>query len=67
MSTTINKWTRFKKGLAWILNEGRNTGSLSTAELQRIAGLGVNIMQVYQDAKCYLKGIFNAIEAFCSD
>ncbi len=24
-------------------------------------------MQVYQDAKCYLKGIFNAIEAFCSD
>ncbi len=24
-------------------------------------------MQVYQDAKCYLKGIFNSIEAFCSD
>ena len=24
-------------------------------------------MQVYQDAKCYLKGFFNAIEAFRSD
>ncbi len=24
-------------------------------------------MQVYQDAKCYLKGFFNAIEAFCSN
>jgi hypothetical protein len=67
MSTTTKKWTRFKKGLAWILMEGRNTESLSTAELRKISGLGVNIMQVYQDAKCYLKGIFNAIEAFCSD
>jgi hypothetical protein len=24
-------------------------------------------MQVYQDAKCYLKGFFNAIKAFCSN
>jgi hypothetical protein len=24
-------------------------------------------MQVYQDAKCYLKGVFNAIEAFRSE
>ncbi len=67
MLTTIKKWTQFKKGLSWILTEGRNTGLLSTAELRKIAGLGVNIMQVYQDAKCYLKGIFNAIEAFCLD
>jgi hypothetical protein len=58
---------RFKNSLSWILTKGRNTGSLSTAELRKIAVLGVNIMQVYQDAKCYLKGIFNAIEAFCSD
>ena len=61
MSTTLKKWLRFKTGLSWILTEGRNAGSLSTAELRRIAGLGVNIMQVYQDAKCYLKGMFNAI------
>ncbi len=67
MSTTLKKWLRFKTGLSWILTEGRNTGSLSTAELRKIAGLGVNILQVYQDAKCYLKGIFNAIEAFRSD
>ena len=67
MSTTLKKWTRFKNGLRWILTEGRTTGSLSTGELRKIAGLGVNIMQVYQDAKCYLKGIFNAIEVFRSD
>jgi hypothetical protein len=67
MATTLKKWERFKKGLAWILTDGRNTGILSTAELRRVAGLGVNIMQVYQDAKCYLKGLFNAIEAFRGD
>jgi hypothetical protein len=54
-------------GVSWILSEGRATGSLSTAELRKIAGLGVNIVQVYPDAKCYLKGIFNALEAFQGD
>jgi hypothetical protein len=67
MLTTIKNWTQFKKGLSWILTEGRNTGLLSTAELWKIAGLGVSIMQIYQDTKCHLKGIFNAIEAFCLD
>jgi hypothetical protein len=47
MSTTLKKWTRFKKGLSWILSKGRSTGLLSIAELRKIAGLGVNIMQVY--------------------
>ncbi len=42
-------------------------GILSMAELRKIAGRGVNILQVYHDAKCYLKGISNAIEAFRSD
>jgi hypothetical protein len=67
MSGTLKKWTRFKDSLAWILSHSKDTGSVPTAELRRIAGLGVNIMQVYDDAKCYLKGFFNAIEAFQSD
>jgi hypothetical protein len=67
MSITLKKWTRFKKGLSWILTKGRNRWSLLMVELGKIAGLGVIIMQVYHDAKCYLKGIFNAIEAFRSD
>ncbi len=67
MSTTLKKWARFKDGLAWILSQSKDTGSVPTAEMRRIAGLGVNIMQVYDDAKCYLKGFFNAIEAFQSD
>ena len=64
MSTTLKKWTRFKDGLAWILSQSKDVGSVPTAELRRLAGLGVNIMQVYDDAKCYLKGFFNAIKAF---
>ena len=67
MSTTQKKWTRFKDGLTWVLSEGKSAGVLSTAELRKIAGLGVNLMQVYQDAKCYLKGFFNALEAFRPD
>jgi hypothetical protein len=66
MFTTLKKWMRFQNGLSWILIKGRSTGSLSTAESRKIAGLGVNLMQVYQDAKCFLKGVFNAIEAFRS-
>ncbi len=64
MSTTLKKWTRFKDGLAWILSQSKDVGSVPTAELRRLAGLGVNIMQVYEDAKCYLKGFFNSIKAF---
>jgi hypothetical protein len=67
MNTALKKWTRFKDSLAWILSHSKDTGSVPTAELRRIAGLGVNIMQVYDDAKCYLKGFFNAIAAFQSD
>ena len=50
MSTTLKKWTRFKDGLAWILSQSKDIGSVPTAELRRIARLGVNIMQVYDDA-----------------
>ncbi len=48
-------------------DQGQEHGITIDGKLRKIAGLGVNIMQVYQDAKCYLKGIFNAIEAFRSD
>jgi hypothetical protein len=67
MLTTLKKWTRFKDRLAWILSQSKDKGNVPTAEMRRIAGLGVNIMQIYDDAKCYLKGFFNAIEAFQSD
>ena len=37
---------------------------IETPGLRRIAGFAVNATQVYSDARSYLKGIFNAIEAF---
>jgi hypothetical protein len=50
MYTTLKKWTRFKDGSAWILSQSKDIDSVPTAELRRIARLGVNIMQVYDDA-----------------
>ncbi len=67
MCTTLKRWIRFKDRLAWILSQSKDTGTVPAAELRKIAGLGINIMQVYEDAKYYLKGFFNALEAFRSD
>ena len=66
-STTGKKWTRFKDGLKWIIMRADAEQFVQTAELRRIAGLGVHITEVYTDARCYLKGFFNALEAFRSD
>ena len=66
-STTGKKWIRFKDGLKWIISRADSVEFIETAELRRIAGLGVHITEVYTDARCYLKGFFNALEAFRSD
>jgi hypothetical protein len=63
-STTTKKWVRFKDGVSWVLDNSRTVSVLSTAELRRIAGLGINVTDVYKDARCYLKGFFNAVESF---
>ena len=47
-----------------MLESDKTSNILPTSELRRIAGLGVNVTEVYTDARCYLKGFFNAIEAF---
>ena len=69
ISMTDKKWTCFKAGILWILLERGATRSLLTLELRKIAslGVGVNVMQVYLDAKCYLKRIFNTLKAFRAD
>ena len=46
----------------WEVAAGANV--IETLGLRRIAGFAVNVIQVYSDARSYLKGIFNAIEAF---
>eukprot|EP00804_Cyclotella_cryptica_P005635 CCRYP_000019-RA/>CCRYP_000019-RA protein AED:0.47 eAED:0.47 QI:0/-1/0/1/-1/1/1/0/86 len=63
-STTAKKWVQFKAGIDWVLQQASESDSVSTAELRRIAGLAINVTKVYQDAHSYLKGFFNAIEAF---
>lgn len=66
-STTGKKWTRFKDGLKSVIHHGTIHGFVSTGELRRIAGLGVHITEVYKEARCFLKGFFNAIESFRGD
>ena len=68
-STTGKKWSRFRSGLFWVLEQAgkESPATLPTTELRRIAGLGVNVTDVYYDARCYLKGFFNALEAFRAD
>ena len=37
---------------------------MGTGELRRIAGLGVHVTEIYSEGRCFLKGFFNALEAF---
>ncbi len=38
--------------------------SVDTAELRRIAGLWVHLTEVYSEGRCFMKGFYNAMEAF---
>ena len=67
-STTGKKWDKFKNGLKWVVATGQSGNKfVETAELRKIAGLGVNITEVYSGGRCFLKGFFNAVEAWRGD
>jgi hypothetical protein len=40
---------------------------IDTAELRRIAGLWIHLTELYTEGRCFLKGFFNALEAFRCD
>lgn len=63
-STTGKRWKRFKDGLRWIDEQAAQGDELDTAELRRIAGLGVNVTEIYPEGRPSLKGMYNALEAF---
>ena len=66
-STTTKKLIRFKVGLARITETSKTAEATSTVKLRKLAGLGVNVAKVHSDAWPYLKGFFNAMEAFRSN
>ena len=66
-STTQKKWTWLWSGLDWIWSVSWIADIIDTAELHRWVGLAVHMTQVHSDAKPYIKGVFNIIEAFCWD
>lgn len=40
---------------------------IDTAELRRVAGLWIHLTDLYLEGRCFLKGFFNALEAFRED
>ena len=63
-STTGKRWVKLKLGLEWVLEHQAAAGFAVTLDLQKIAGLGIHITEVYAHDQCYLKGFFNAVESF---
>jgi len=64
-SCTGKTWLKFKTGLQALLVIHHSGGRfIETATLRSLAGLGVHITEIYVYGRCYLKGFFNATEAW---
>ena len=60
-STTGKKWGRFKESPGWIATMSKEGDWTDTAKNRQIAGLGVNVTEVYPYVRCLLKGFCNSI------
>jgi len=66
-------WTQFELDacqsdpIAYIKNLPEWSVNIDTAELRHIAGLWVHLTEVYSEGRCFLKGFYNAMEAFRPD
>ena len=58
-ATTGKKWEIFKQGLEKVLELEKSEGRALTLDLRKIAGLGVNVTELYPYGRCFLKGLFN--------
>ena len=66
--TTGKKWTKFKDGLNWLIEEVLDGAKfVKTGTLRSLAGLGVHITEIYTHGRCFLKSFFNAVEAWRGD
>ena len=63
-STTGKKWDKFRQGLKLIVAHAKEHDEFETVNLRKIAGLGVNVTEIYPEGRPYLKGAFNALEAW---
>ena len=62
-STTGKKWGKFREGLQWILQQSSKEEEIDTVGVRRIAGLGINITEIYPEGRPYMKGLFYALES----
>ena len=63
-STTGKKWSKFRDGLMWVIQQSECCEEIATGSLRKIAGLGVNVTEIYPEGRPYLKGFFNALESW---
>ena len=63
-STTGKKWSKFRAGLHWVIQQSEDCEEISTGSMRQIAGLGVNVTEIYPEGRPYLKGFFNALESW---
>lgn len=66
-STTQEKWDKFVSGLQWVLSEAEGNSKIETVGLRRVAGLGINLTEIYVELRCYLRLVFNAMESWRDD
>ena len=63
-ATTGKKWKRLRSGLMWTVEVAEMSAETDTARVRQIAGLGVNVTKIYPEGRPYLRGFFNALEAW---
>ena len=63
-STTGKKWVQCWHGLKWILEQVETHTEIATTAVRRIAGLGINVTEIYPEGRPYLKGAFSALESW---
>ena len=63
-SSTGKKWDKFRQGLPRIPAQAAVQDEIESVGLTRIACLGVNVTKIYPEGCPYLKGAFNALEAW---
>ena len=54
----VKKWLKFKQGLDKVLELERLSGQALTLDLRKIAGLGVNVTELYLYARLLPQRVF---------
>ena len=63
-STTGKKWSTLWAGLQRVIKQSKGCADISTGRMRQIAGLGVNVPEIYPEGRPHLKGFFDVLESW---